>query len=93
MSTQHNKYGLTGGGDQPGCTEDRSQVLPFSLMLYSAEEGWQQLAVYATRSQADTAGGEAGMMYMSPWGICDTIWFLDCEDEIIRDLPSLKETT
>ncbi len=49
----HNKHGLMGwNGSSPGTTSDRSQVKPFSVMVFDRDEGWQQIGVYDTLADA-----------------------------------------
>ena len=89
--TLHNKYGLAAPYANPdGITTDRSQVLPYSLMMYDEENGWEQYGVYRTVEEAERAMGVLSTMHTCPLGLCDTHWFLDCEDEIIRELPNGK---
>ena len=51
----HNRFGLMGGNDHElkvGGTLSRSEVLPYSVMHYDEEEGWQQCGVYGDFHEA-----------------------------------------
>lgn len=56
---------------------DRSQVLPFSVMMFSEIEGWQQYGVYETREKANTSVEEVAAKYMCKTAIADTNKILD----------------
>jgi len=74
----HNKYGLMGcEGASKGATFDRSQVKPFSIMLFSEEVGWSQLGVYNTKAEADVAKAKAIIEYGREVAIGDTNNILD----------------
>ncbi len=84
MSTAHNRFGLAGGS-----TPDRSQVLPFSVVMFSDEGGWEQYGVYATHQEATTAASEVSEQYDCPTGVADTLKLLDLPDGPITDFSTI----
>lgn len=74
----HNRFGLMGGGEgEPGATLDRSKVLPFSVLLFDEEEGWQQLGVYPQLSAAEQSAADAAWKYKCEAAVADTHIILD----------------
>lgn len=74
----HNRFGLMGGGvGEPGSTFDRSQVRPFSVLLFDEEEGWQQLGVYSKLSEAQQSAANAAWEYKCEAAVADTNVILD----------------
>lgn len=72
-----------------GNTTDRSQVLPFSVVMFDDEEGWEQYGVYATYKEADDVATKVGEQYTCQAGVADTIKFLDCTISPIMDITSI----
>jgi hypothetical protein len=74
----HNRFGLMGGGcHEPGSTFDRSEVLPFSVLLFDEEEGWQQLGVYPSLAAAHQSAACAAWQYKVEAVVADTNAVLD----------------
>jgi hypothetical protein len=74
----HNRFGLMGGGcHEPGSTFDRSEVLPFSVLLFDEEEGWQQLSVYPTVEKAQQEAAGAAWQLKCEAAVADTNIILD----------------
>lgn len=73
----HNRFGLMGGGSQPGAVVDRSEVLPYSVLLFDEEEGWQQLGVYPSLAAAHQSAAFASWQYKCEAAVADTNAVLD----------------
>jgi len=89
--TAHNKFGLL-GDDEEGATTDRSQVEPFTVLMYSKEAGWEQHGVYSIEEEAENAKVEVGIEYKCQTAIVDTNQFLDRalrDDEPIWELGEI----
>ena len=85
-----NRFGLMGDA-----TADRSEVLPFSLMMFDDEEGWQQYGVYETRElaqQSIESFKSSRSYYTGPLAVVDTNALLDwteSNDTPLMDLASI----
>jgi hypothetical protein len=95
--TGHNKYGLLGGGGiEKGSTTSRSEVLPFSILMFDEEEGWAQYGVSGTIEEAREVAVALTFEYdLSSALIVDTNAFLDValrDDEPIWEPPGRIET-
>lgn len=73
--TYHNPHEL-----EPCGEVDRSQVKPFSVMMFDDEAGWQQSGVYATLEEAEQARDEAATKYDCKAAVADTNAILDLAD-------------
>ncbi len=86
----HNKYGLMGwNGIDAGATADRSEVLPFTVMMLDAAEGWQQYGVYQTEEEAEVDIKKLAVRYGCKVAVADTCVILDLMDASIEPLWDL----
>jgi len=97
--TYHNKYGLMGGSEIELARVgevDRSQVLPFSVVMFDETEGWQQYGVYRTEGEARAAQIKLTAEYQCETAVVDTNKLLDCavlSDEPLMSLEGLLGST